>query len=372
MGAVVRYFGYFVYLFILWIYARRNPRQVTVKERIGDKTVTRYNWFFALVAVAPLIILAGSRWLGFGDTGLYRRFFSEAPSSLSQIPSYIVDVNKDRGFYFFTAIIKCLISSDERIYFYIIAAFQGLAVIYLLRKYSNNMLLSLFIFVAGNDFLSYMENGIRQFVAVCIILLASSFIFEKKYIRAVIAVLVASLFHQSALLMLPIVFIAQGQPWNKSTTFMLLGSLFAVAFTSQFTSILENMLEDTQYSDIVNTWTAWDTGGTNPIRVAVFCVPALLSLMGLTYIREENDPVINVCTNMAAMSAGLYIISMATSGIYMGRLPIYVNVYSTCIILPWEIERMFNKQSSSFIVRAMIISFLLFYYYQIHYAWGAF
>ena len=372
MSAYIRYFGYFVYLFILWIYARRNRRQVTVIERIGDKTVTRYNWIFALVAVAPLIILAGSRNLGFGETGLYRQFFRDAPSSLSQIPSYIVDINKDKGFYFFTAIIKSLISSDERVYFYIIATFQGLAVIYLLRKYSNNMLLSLFIFAAGNDFLSYMENGIRQFVAVCIILLASSFIFERKYIRAVIVVLVASLFHQSALLMLPIVFIVQGQPWNKSTTFMLIWSLLAVAFAYQFTGILDNMLEDTQYSDIVTTWTAWDTGGTNPIRVAVFSVPALLSLLGLNYIREENDPVINVCTNMSVLSAGLYIVSMATSGIYMGRLPIYVNVYSICIMLPWEMERMFNKQSSSFMVRAMIVSFLLFYYYQIHFAWNAF
>ena len=372
MSVYIRYFGYFVYLFILWIYARRNPRQVTVKERIGDRTVTRYNWIFALVAMLPLIILAGSRDFGFGDTGLYRQFFREAPASLSQIPSYIATVSKDKGFYFFSAIIKCLISSNERVYFYIIAAFQGFAVIYLLRKYSNNMLISLFIFAAGNDFLSYMENGIRQFVAVCIILLASSFIFERKYIRAVIVILIASLFHQSALLMLPIIFIVQGQPWNKSTTFLLFASLMAVAFVAQFTGILDSMLEETQYSSIINTWTGWNDTGTSPVRVAVFCVPAMLSLVGLNYIREENNPVINVCTNMSVLSAGLYIVSMATSGIYMGRLPIYVNVYSTCILLPWEITHIFSKNSSSFMMRAMIISFLLFYYYQIHFAWNAF
>ena len=372
MKAYLTYFGYFGWLLLLAYVQRQVPRLVTKQEHIQNKTVTRYNWIFALVAVAPLIILAGSRDLGFGDTGLYRRFFSEAPSSLSQIPSYIVDINKDKGFYFFTAIIKSLISSDERVYFCIIATFQGLAVIYLLRKYSNNMLLSLFIFAAGNDFLSYMENGIRQFVAVCIILLASSFIFERKYIRAVIVVLVASLFHQSALLMLPIIFIVQGQPWNKSTTFMLFASLMTVAFVAQFTGILDSMLEETQYSTIIDTWTGWNDTGTNPVRVAVFCVPALLSLVGLNYIREEGDPVINVCTNMSVLSAGLYIVSMATSGLYMGRLPIYVNIYSTCIILPWEITHIFSRNSSSFMMRAMIISFLLFYYYQIHYAWGAF
>lgn len=372
MGAYIRYFGYFVYLLILWDYARRNPRQVTVKERIGEKTVTRYNWIFALFAVAPLIILAGSRDYGFGDTGVYRQFFLDAPSSFKEIPSYISTINKDRGFYFFTAIIKSLITTDERVYLYIIAAFQGLAVVYLCRKYSENLLISLFIFMAGNDFLSYMENGIRQFVAVAIILLSSDFIFEKKYIRAVIAVAFSSLFHQSALLMLPIIFIVQGRPWNKSTTFMLMASLLAVAFVAQFTSILDNMLEETQYSSIISTWVGWNDTGTNPIRVAVFCVPALLSLVGLSYIREEDDPVINICTNMAVISAGLYIISMVTSGIYMGRLPIYVNIYSTCILLPWEITHIFSRNSSSFMVRAMIISFLLFYYYQIHFAWNAF
>ena len=369
MKIYIRYFGYFVYLFILWIYARRNPRQVTVKERIGDRTVTRYNWIFALVAVAPLVYLAMTRPNTVGDTGSYRNALNTAPSILSDIPAYVTDMKKDQWFYIMTAIIKNVFGNNSMIYFFIIASLQSVLLLKTLRKYSSNLLISLFIFFAATDYLSYMNNGVRQFVAVCIVFGAAKYIFEKKYIPAVIVALIAAQFHQTALLMIPFIFIVQGEPWNKSTVFILLGALLVVAFVGSFTEILSSMLEETNYSGIVENWTSWEDDGTNPLRVAVYCVPALLSLLGLHYIREANDPVINVCTNMSVISAGLYIISMVTSGIYMGRLPIYVSLFSNCILLPWEIKSIFTKKSSDFIQRAMIVSFLLFYFYQIHIAW---
>ena len=186
-----------------------------------------------------------------------------------------------------------------------------------LRKYSENLLVSLFIFYATTDFISYMNNGIRQFLAVCIVFGASKYIFERKYFPAFLAIVIAFFVHRTALLMLPLIIIVQGEPWNKSTIAVLVFALLAVTFVSVFTDVLENMLSETSYSNIVSNWQSWNDNGTHPIRVAVYCVPVLLSLIGNRFIREENDPIINICTNMSVITAGLYIISMATSGIYM-------------------------------------------------------
>ena len=370
MRTYITYFGYFLWLAFLWYLAQRDPKRVTVKERINGKTVTRYNWLFALAAIAPLVYLAAKRNMYFGDTYNYWTGFQNAPSSFSGIPAYMQGIKKDKAFYFFMVLWRCILGNHPVIYLGIIALFQSILVSKTLRKYTPYFITALFIFYSSTDYLSFMHNGIRQFVAVAIIFGMSEYIFERNYIPAIITVLIASRFHGSALLMIPIIFIVQGEPWNKRTVLLLALSFLAIIYVNQFTNILDNMLEETQYTNVVSDWTAWKDDGTNPLRVAVYCVPAVLSLVGLKYIREEKDPIINVCTNMSVVSAGLYLISMVTSGIFMGRLPIYVCLYSNCILLPWEIEHIFNKNSARIIRVLMIISFLVFYYYQIHRTWG--
>ena len=62
-------------------------------------------------------------------------------------------------------------------------------------------------------------------------------------------------------------------------------------------------------------------------------------------------------------------ISMFTSGIFIGRLPIYFSLYGY-ILLPWEIEHMFEEKSQRLIYLFMIVAYLMFYYYQVVLSWG--
>jgi len=204
---------------------------------------------------------------------------------------------------------------------------------------------------------------------VTITLLAFDFILDKKYIRAILIIVLASLFHQSALLMIPFIFVVQGKAWNKKTLLFILAILVAVAFVDRFTNILDQMLQETQYKNVVSDWNEWEDDGTNVLRVLVYSVPALLSLIGLKYIEAENDPVINICTNMAIISAGLYVLSVFTSGIFIGRLPIYFSLYGY-ILLPWELDHMFEKKSATVMYVAMVAAYLVYYWLQVKMMWG--
>ena len=369
MNTFIRYYGFFLWLLLFWYISIKERYLVTKQEHISGKVVTRYTWIFALLVIVPLVYFAATR-NNFGDTLAYKRGFSNSVSSFAQIPEFLKGIKKDKAFYLFAAIWRTILGDRVTVYFGIIALFQLFCLVNTFRKYTPYFLTALFIFVASTDYLSYMHNGIRQFVAVCMIFSCSKWIFEKKYLFSIFTVLVASLFHQSALLMIPVIFIVQGEPWNKSTVLFMIIALGAVFFVDRFTNIMDNLLSETQYSNVVSDWTSWNDNGTNPIRVLVYSVPMLLSIIGLRFIREAEDPVINVCVNMSIICSGLFIISMATSGIYVGRLPIYVSLYSNCILLPWEIEHLFSKQSASFIRTVMIILFMLFYYYQTHIAWS--
>ena len=332
-------------------------------EYVCGEKVQRYYPLWAFLIYLPLVIWSGFR--GYvGDTGAYMEMFREIPSGLRNISSYMDTIEKDKGFYLFSAVIKDLIGDNVNVYFIILALIQVALLIKVYRKYSSNYIVTFFLFVASTDYISWMFNGIRQFTAVTITFFAFEYILKKKYVPAVLTVLFAALFHGSALLVLPFIFIAQGQAWNKKTILFIIAVIVAVMFIGKFTDILDTLLAETQYKNVVSDWQDFQDDGTNIIRVLVYAIPSILSLVGLRFIKYADDPVINLCTNMSIASVGFYVVSMFTSGIFIGRLPIYFSLYSY-ILLPWEIEHMFSEKSVKLVYLAMIAGYLGFYLYSI-------
>ena len=339
------------------------------REMVCGKMETRWGIVPAVLMAVPYIVWAGYRSDAFGDTAAYRESFKNAPSSLAEIGSYMNTVTKDKGFYWVSAVLKSIANTSDKGFFLLIAAFQILILVWLFRKYSSMYWMSFFLFIASTDYLSWVHNGMRQFMAVTIILLATPFMIRRKYIPVVLLILLASTMHQSALLMLPFMLIAQGKPWNKRTLLFLATTLLVIIYIGKFTTILDNAMQETQYANMVSDWTSWQDDGTSPMRVLVYSIPAILSFIGLKFIQRENNPVINFCTNMSIISAGVYLVSMVTSGIFIGRLPIYASLYGY-ILLPWEIEHIFMKKSSRMILVTAVMAYCMFFYYQMHYVWG--
>ena len=355
------YYLILVWVAVAWMIGLCTKVQRT--EYVCGEKVQRYYPLWAFLIYLPLVIWSGFR--GYvGDTGAYMKMFQEIPSGLRNIPSYMDTIEKDKGFYLFSAVIKNLISDNVNVYFIILALIQVVLLIKVYRKYSSNYIVTFFLFVASTDYISWMFNGIRQFTAVTITFFAFEYILKKKYVPAVLIVLFAALFHGSALLVLPFIFIAQGQAWNKKTILFIIAVIVAVMFIGKFTDILDTLLAETQYKNVVSDWQEWQDDGTNIIRVLVYAIPSILSLVGLRFIKYADDPVINLCTNMSIASVGFYVVSMFTSGIFIGRLPIYFSLYGY-ILLPWEIEHMFSEKSAKLVYLAMIAGYLGFYMYSV-------
>lgn len=343
------------------------PRQ---REVVLGKEEERWKIIPAILLVLPYIFMATWRTNNFGDTYVYRKNFFNAPEHLNQMAQYVSEFTKDKGFHILTVLIKSCLGNSDILYFFIIAAFQIFIVALVCRRLSCNYWLSIFIFIASTDYMSWVHNGMRQFVAVTIIFAATELIIRKKYFISVLLVLLAATMHGSALLMLPVIFIIQGKAWNKKTLFCVLASIVALIFIDKFTNVLDMLLTDTQYENVVSDWQTWNDDGTNPIRVLVYAVPTILGVVGYKYIKSADDPVINLGIGAGIISTSLGLISMGTSGIFFGRLPIYVSMWSNMIVLPWEIDNMFTKESAQIIKVLAVVFYTLFFYYQMHFTWG--
>lgn len=337
-------------------------------ENTGSEVISKPSVLFCIFLVAPLAFSAALR-TTFGDQG-YKIAFRAASTSFSDLVSTIQSGVKGPGYYVVQYIGGLLFGNNAEIFFFAVASLQMTSLVRLYRKYSTDLWMGIFIFVASTDYLSWMQNGIRQFIAVTLILMFSDWIFEKKYIHICIVVLIAATIHTSALIMLPIVFIVQGEAFNKKTIIAILGTVVVFAMLDRFISAIDQVLAYTEYNGVIADWQQSGNDGVNPLRVLVYSMPTIISSLGIRTIRESGSSVINITCNMGIVSTLLYIFSMYTSGIYVGRLPIYCSLYSNGILLPWLIRRIFSHKSSKLLVAIMIIAYVGFYYYQTHYIWG--
>ena len=356
-------------LILLWIgLCAIFAKYVKIKktELVCGIEEERYPWLFAFIMFLPIIIMAGTRG-NFADTIGYREEFLNMPYDFPDFEKYMEGVKKDKGFSVLTYLLRLVIGNSDVFYFFVLASIQGVILLSVFRKYSAEYTVSIFLFVASADYIGWMYNGIRQFLAVTIIFAATKLMITKRYIPLLVIILLASTIHQSALLMIPIVFIAQGKAWNKKTLLFIAIILVIVLSLDVFTNMLDQSLKNTQYTNVVRDYKEWNDDGTNPLRVLLFSFPTIIAFLGRKKIKDANI-LINFCVNTSIISTGLYIISIFTSGLFMGRLPIYVSLYGY-ILLPWEINHIIPKRYKTPFIIIMVGVYLLFYYYQMHVKW---
>lgn len=355
------------YLFVLLVAVAWIASVTHHTVEINGQKEKRYSWIPVLVILIPMIIAAALRKDTIGDTSAYMISFRETATDFSAIPGAVANAKKDKGFVVFNILIKMLIGDHYRIYFGIIAALCLFCVVYIYRKYSCSFAMSMFLFLASSDYIQWTHNGMRQFIAVCIIFAATELLLRKKFIPYIVIALLASTIHATALLMIPVCFIVQGKGWNLRSVLFTVAVLIAINYSGALSEAIVDIMMDTQYSGEVNQFLA--TEGTHIFRVFVFAIPPILALMFRRYIDAAKRPILDLSVNMSIVSMGAYIVSAATSGLIIGRIPIYFSLYNY-ILLPWIIENVFTKRSQKLVYTILIVLYLVFYYYQTSITWG--
>lgn len=349
----------FIFVWLVGWLVLSNFTDFTITENVNGKSVKRWGIVAAFLVFLPIFLIAclGSPR---SDTWLYISIFKNLSTSWSDILNELKSAESGQGFILFQFLIKNVFGNNVTAFRVGMALVHSIPLILIFRKYSESYLMTMFLFVAGSYHVGWMMNGLRQFMAVVIIFAATPLLLERKYGKLVAVILFASTFHISALLMIPVIFIVQGKAWNEKTVFYIVVSLIAMYVFDTYTGAMDFMLQGTEFEGAVENWQAIGDDGTSPIRVFVNAIPMILAFLGRNHIRQENDSVLNICVNMSVITTGLYLISMVTSGIMIGRLPIYTSLYNL-ILLPNLIPKVFTR-SSTRMVNLLMIGFYMLYY----------
>lgn len=296
-----------------------------------------------------------------GDVWLYMHNYRRLPVIWSDAIELIRShSDSGRGFYIFETVISVLTNNSETAFRLIVALCHTIPLISVFRRYSPSYGFSVFMFAALGCHMGWMMNGIRQFLACTMIFAATPLMINKKYIPLIAVILLAYTVHTSAIIMLPIVFVVQGTAWNWKTVVLLLVAVVATYIFATVSGSFDALLENTEYASTMASMQEYGDDGVNPIRVLVYSVPAIMAFLYRREMAEYDEPVINICVNMSIITAAITLIAMVTSGIMVGRLPIYTNMYSF-ILLPYIFKYILGPRDAGWIKIAASVCYVAFY-----------
>ena len=329
---------------------------------VEGEWVLRWKIIWATASFFPIFFLACMGQMR-GDTSGYVYNYLKVPGTWSEIRSLVLHFKSGNGYTILINLIKMVFGNNSTAFRIVLALIHSIPIILVYRCYSTDYLLSVYLFAASGCHFAWMMNGIRQYVAVVMIFAATPWIIRKKYLRVILVILLAATVHTSALMMLPVIFIVQGEPWNKRTIAFIILAVIATLIFSQRVDLADIFLEGTEYEGAITFYQRQGDDGVNPFRVIISAIPPAMALWGRRKHDLDTDPVINICVNMSIISFGLFLVAMVTSGIMAGRMPIYVQLYSF-ILLPYLCKRMFTGRSSLVVTGLMIIFYYVFYLYS--------
>lgn len=173
---------------------------------------------FIYISIIAILIIGGLRFEVGTDWFSYKNIFNSV-SLISELTSFRVE----KGFLLFVFIIKNIINDYSFfVFIFFLATFSVKLVI--IKKYSTDIFISLMIYFSM-VFLLYDINGIRQGMAIGIGLLSIPYILSRNLTRFILVIILAALFHTSALILLPFYWIANMEFSKKKLIILTIGVL---------------------------------------------------------------------------------------------------------------------------------------------------
>ncbi len=312
---MVEYYVTIFFVIVTTYVAYAYEKSFQAKSKLHRKNQKSYGYiFFAIATAAILIFVSGLRYrvgtdynnyimmyYGRKDIWLHYLLTFDEPGLpiLSKIASFIYD---DPATMFFMA-------SLITIGFYIAA---------ISKHCSDTFTFSVLLFLFTGSWVGSF-NVVRQYLAASIIFLGHRLIFERKFFKYLLLILCAMCFHRTALVMLPVYFIAN-RKINLKSIGMLALSVVVIMYSHDFLfSVMSNfkLSDQTQYEYMLTE--------VNFFRILVAFAPIALYFVTYRRRRKHNDKEVEFYSMLLFVNAA-FLLSTSESA-YLARVAIFTEAF---------------------------------------------
>lgn len=308
---------------------------------------------FLIFTIMIFVLVAGLR-NNIGDTQSYVNGYTGLVNFMG-----FTEESKDKGFTIFQLILY-KINTDPQFMLFVTSLITQSCIVYTLYKYRSYFELEVYMYITCGIFLVTM-NGIRQAMVGAILFLCTRLIIEGKFIPYTIIVFILSTMHSSAMIMIPVYFIARKQMWSKTTFIIIVVASVGFIFFYQLLPGFFGVLDGSSYSEYESWMTSEDgDGGSSLMRVLVNAVPVILSYIKRNELKEkwkEGNIFVNISLiNLIFNVFGLY------NWIFV-RFQLYFQYYNL-VLIPYIIKNCFEEKERDLIYYSFIICYFIYFYYE--------
>lgn len=353
---MIVYWSVFIWAFAISSFINQNNKKLQ-KDKI---TYNNYSFTSVFAVFFLLWLFSGFRTGGVGDTLIYIDGYKKI-STVFHIPKYSSSFLFDlvRNF------CKAFISSSSLFWLLLLDTAAMIPLCLALSRFSIDIQISACFFILSGCF-EYFFNGSRQLIAIALCMYATKYLVDKKTLKYVILVLIASLIHGSAILMLVGIILFRIKPWSRAAVLIVFVTVsFIILPKSIIEKIISDAVEGTDYSiysrEIISE-------GLNPIRVLTVLVPPFLAFSYKAKIAEYNDPFLNYCVNTSLVTALLYLIGLFINGLIAARIGVYFIVFNA-FLYPYLLNLIVPNDKK--VYRYLFIGlYIIFFAYQMYFSYG--
>lgn len=230
----------------------------------------------------------------------------------------------------------------------------------ILYKYCPRFEMAIFMFVAFS-YLGGAMNGMRQYMAASIVLLATKYLFSEKktdFIKYAVIILIAYCMHNSAMIMLPLYFVVRRRAWQISSFLLIFGSVVGVVLFDAVLPSFLSVVEQTNFSEYAeNGWfTSGQEGGSSLIRAMFIAYPLVIA-----YLNRERLKMLgrigDILVNIVFISVAIHIVAMYNW--IFARLAIYLAIYFI-IFTAWVVNYAVRPKDRSVYVFVTVLVYFLY------------
>lgn len=311
-----------------------------------------------LVTCLLIIVLGffcGLRTWG-NDTVTYRQMYQQMPLWDDYLESNHYNFANGIGFGMLTSLLKTWgFSEQDYLMFYAFAT--AIPYVLFVRRYSKSMVFGVFLMLT-TGFYTFSMAAIKQCMATGICLLSINAAMDKKWIRWLLLVGLASLFHPYAVVYL-LVPLLMFKPWSLRT-FIYIGVFVATGFYLE--SLLGTVLDITDMMGADYTAEEFLGEGVNIFRVLVCFVPLVLAAMYGKELFRDSSRTDDLMFNMAMVNALIMFVGLFGTANYFARLANYF-LPAQIIVLPWILGKAHHRDKA-WLVPACVAGYLAYFYYE--------
>lgn len=324
---------------------------ISLIARIIEDKNKRPNLFFSIIVIVILSLVAGLRW-GIGDTSNYVHLYSLIG------PDYdVFNGGYEPGFIIFLSLLKS-ISKDPQFLLLATSLIIHISNIWFIRKYSKDSYfeLGVLMYISSGYYLTTM-NGMRQCLVAAILFAATSFIINGNFKLYLSTCLLMSTFHSSALIMIPVYFIARQEAWSKNIYRVIVLFIIGMFLYDPMIDIIFNLLKGSRYEE----YSSFNEGGANILRVVVQFVPVFLAYIKRDILKEKW-PNSNIFINISLVN--VIIMGFSLYNWIFARFNVYTQLY-TFILLPYILKHCFpNIREKRLVYFCFIVCYFIFFIYE--------